>query len=74
LALTNSIDLSISLGNIGLSDIYLYKTLEWSWAGVRFRLTNSSGKAVELRNWTVPPPPPPLYSKEQLAGIAPTCF
>jgi hypothetical protein len=69
-----SIDLSISLENVSASDVYLYKMLEWGWAGVRFRLTNSSGKIVELRNWTVPPPPIPINGKEQLVGIAPAYF
>jgi len=50
----DSVDLSITLENVGTSDIYLYRTLEWGWAGVRFRLTNSDGKVIELRNWTVP--------------------
>jgi hypothetical protein len=70
----DSVDLSITLENVGTSDIYLYRTLEWGWAGVRFRLTNSDGKVIELRNWTVPPPPPPVYKKENFVGIAPTYF
>ncbi len=71
---SDSVDLTISLENVGTSDIYLYRTIEWGWAGVRFRLTNSDGKIIELKNWTVPPPPPPVYRKENLVGIAPTYF
>jgi len=73
-ATNDSVDLTISLENVGTSTIYLYRTIEWGWAGVRFRLTNSDGKVIELKNWTVPPPPPPVYGKENLVGIAPTYF
>jgi hypothetical protein len=73
-AASDSVDLSVSLENVGPSDIYLYRTLAWGWAGVRFRLTNRDGKVIAPRNWTVPPPPPPVYKKENLVGIAPTYF
>jgi len=69
-----SVDLTISIENVGTSDIYLYRPIEWGWAGVRFRVTNSDGKVVEMRNWTVPPPPLPVYGKENLVGISPTYF
>ena len=73
-ATNDTVDLSISLENVGTSDIYLYRTLEWGWEGVRFRLTNSDGKVIELRNRNVPPPSPPVYRKENLVGIAPSYF
>lgn len=69
-----SVDLTISIENVGASDVYLYRPIEWGWAGVRFRLTNSDGRVVEMRNWTVPLPPPPVYGKESLVGVAPTYF
>jgi hypothetical protein len=68
------LDLNISIENVGTSDIYLYRPIEWGWAGVRFRVINSEGRVVEMKNWTVPPPPPPVYGKENLVGIAPTYF
>ena len=70
----DSVDLTLSFENVGTSDIYVYRTIDWGWAGVRFRVTNSDGTVIELRNWTVPPPPSPLYGKESLVGIAPTYF
>jgi hypothetical protein len=67
--------LKIFVENIGTSDVYLYRNIEWGWAGIRFRLTKANGDVVPLRQHLAPPPPPPpIYGKEQLVRLAPAYF
>ena len=39
----DSVSLTISLENRGSADVYVYRILEWGWAGIGFTLTNSKG-------------------------------
>lgn len=70
----DSVSLTVSLENRGSSDVYIYRTLEWGWAGIGFTLTNSKGDVVHAKKYTYPLPPPPVYDKSQLVGLAPGYF
>ena len=68
------VNLTVSLENRGSSDFYLYRTLEWGWAGIGYTLTNDKGDVVHPRERTIPLPPPPVSDKSQLLGLAPGYF
>jgi hypothetical protein len=70
----DSVNLTVSVENRGLSDVYMYRTLEWGWAGIGFTLTDSKGDVVRGAKHTIPLPPPPIYDKSQLVGLAPGYF
>jgi hypothetical protein len=70
----DSLNLTVTLENRGSSDVYIYRTLEWGWAGIGFTLTNEKGDVVHPQKHTIPLPPPPLYDKSQLVGLAPGYF
>lgn len=70
----DSANLTITLENRGSSEFYIYSTLEWGWAGLRFRLTDADGHIVPEPSHTIPPIPPPVYDKSQLVGLAPGYF
>ena len=74
LAQGDSINLTIGIENRGSSDVYIYRTLEWGWAGIGFTLTNEKGDVARPEKQTVPLPPPPVYDKSQLVGLAPGYF
>ena len=72
---SDTLELKISIENVGASDVYLYQNIEWGWAGIRFRLTNANGDVIPVRQHLAPPlPPPPIRGKEQLVRLAPTYF
>ena len=70
----DSLSLTVSLENHGSSDVFIYRTLEWGWAGIGFTLTDEKGHAVHARKPIIPSPPPPIYDKSQLVGLAPGYF
>jgi hypothetical protein len=70
----DSLNLTVTLENRGSSDVYIYRTLEWGWAGIGFTLTNEKGDVVHSQKHTIPLPPPPIYDKSQLVGLAPGYF
>jgi len=69
-----SVNLTVRLENRGSSDFYVYRTLEWGWAGIGYTLTNDKGNVVHPRERTTPLPPPPVSDKSQLVGLAPGYF
>jgi len=71
---SDSVNLTVSLENRGSSDVYIYRTLEWVWAGVGYRLTNDRGDVLQPRERIVPLPPLPLYDKSDLVGLHPGYF
>lgn len=70
----DSLSLTLTLENRGSSDFYVYRTLEWGWAGIRFKLTDAAGHIVPEPGHPIPPPPPPINDKSQLVGLAPGYF
>ena len=74
LAQGDSVSLTVSLENRGTSDFYIYRTLEWGWAGIGYTLTNKNGDVVHPRERIIPLPPPPVYDKAKLVGLAPGYF
>jgi hypothetical protein len=66
----DSLNLTVTLENRGSSEFYVYRTLEWGWAGLRFRLTDAAGTIVPEPSHLIPPPPPPVYDKFQLVGLS----
>jgi hypothetical protein len=70
----DSVSLTVSLENHGSSDVYVYRTLEWGWAGIGFTLTNNKGDVVHAKKYVTPLPPPPIYDKSQLVGLSPGYF
>ena len=74
LAQGDSVNLTVSLENRGSSDFYIYRTLEWGWAGIGYRLTNDKGDVVPPRERIIPLPPPPVPDKSKLVGLAPGYF
>ena len=74
LAQGDSVNLTVSLENRGSSDFYIYRTLEWGWAGIGYTLTNDKGDVVHPREHTIPLPPPPVSDKSELVGLAPGYF
>jgi hypothetical protein len=74
LAQGDVVNLTITLENRGSSDVYVYRTLEWGWAGIGFTLTDNKGHLVYSRERIIPLPPPPVYDKSQLVGLAPGYF
>lgn len=74
LAQGDSVNLTVSLENRGSSDFYIYRTLEWGWAGIGYTLTNDRGDVVHPREHVIPLPPPPVSDKSQLVGLAPGYF
>jgi hypothetical protein len=71
---SDSLNLTVSLENHGSSDVFIYRTLEWGWAGIGFTLTDEKGHGVHVRKPIIPLPPPPIYDKSQLVGLAPGYF
>lgn len=71
---SDSLNLTITLENHGSSDFYIFRTVEWGWAGIRYRLTDSAGNIVPEPRHIIPPPPPPPLNKSQLVGLSPGYF
>jgi hypothetical protein len=66
----DNVDLAISIHNQGSSALYVFKTIEWGWTGLRFRLMDSAGHAVTPRAGSLPiPPPPPPANKSQFVEL-----
>jgi hypothetical protein len=74
LAPSDSVNLTVSLENRGSSEFYIYRTLEWGWAGIGYSLTNGKGDVVLPRERVIPLPPPPVTDKLQLVGLPPGYF
>ncbi len=70
----DSVHLTITLENRGSSEFYVYRTLEWGWAGIGFTLTDATGHTVPARKPSIPLPPLPIYDKSQLVGLDPGYF
>lgn len=70
----DTVNLTLTLENRGSSDFYVYRTLEWGWAGVRFRLTDAAGHTVPEPSSAPSLPAPPIYDKSDLVGLAPGYF
>ena len=69
-AATDTVDLTVSLENVGPSDFYIYRNVEWGWAGLGFTLVDVKGNMVRPRQHSIPLPPPPVYDKSQLISLA----
>ena len=69
-AANDSVDLTVTLENVGQSDFYIYRNVEWGWAGIGFKLFDANGNMVRPRQHSIPLPPPPVYDKSQLVGLA----
>ena len=70
----DTVNLTITLENRGPSEFYVYRTLEWGWAGLRFKFTDATGHRQPAPWLGIPPPPPPVSDKSQLVGLAPDYF
>ena len=70
----DSVQLNFSLENRGSAIFYVYRTLEWGWAGLRFRFTDAGGNILPSPWLGRPPIPPPVYDKSQLVGLEPGYF
>ncbi len=71
----DSVKLTLTLENRGSSDFYVYRTIEWGWAGVRFRLADAAGNIVPEPDGNRPSlPTPPIYDKSDIVGLAPGYF
>jgi hypothetical protein len=70
----DSVNLTVSLENRGSSDFYIFRTLEWGWAGIGYTLTNDKGDVVPPRERIIPLPPQPMTDKSKLVGLAPGYF
>jgi hypothetical protein len=71
----DQVKLTLTLENRGSSDFYVYRILEWGWAGVRFRFTDAAGNIVPEPHGNRPSlPTPPIYDKSDLVGLAPGYF
>jgi hypothetical protein len=66
----DAVDLTITLENVGSTDFYIYRNVEWGWAGIGFKLFDAKGKVVQSKQRSTPPPPPPVYDKTQLVSLA----
>jgi hypothetical protein len=73
-AASDTVNLTVTLENGGPSDVFIYRTVEWGWAGISFSLIDASGNTVRPREQHMPPPPPPPVDKSQLVGLAPGYF
>ena len=73
-AASDTVNLTVTLENAGPSDFYIYRTVEWGWAGIWFRLIDASGNTVRPWEHHMPPPPPPPVDKSQLVGLVPGYF
>lgn len=69
-AANDAVDLTITLENVGSTDLYIYRNLEWGWAGIGFKLFDVKGNVVPSKHASIPPPPPPVYDKTQLVSLA----
>ncbi len=69
-AANDAVDLTIALENIGSSDFYIYRNVEWGWAGIGFKLFDAKGNVVQAKQRSIPLPPPPVYDKTQLVSLA----
>ena len=68
---TDNVQLTVSLENLGPSDTYIYKNVEWGWGGIWFRLSDEKGNAIRPKEHSMPPPPPPpVHDKSQLVSLA----
>lgn len=70
----DTVILTVTLENRGSSKLYVYGTVEWGWAGLRFRFTDSDGHELPAQWLGIPPPTPPVYDKSQLVGLDPGYF
>jgi hypothetical protein len=69
---SDTVKLTLTVENRVSSGFYVYRTVEWGWAGVRFRLTDAAGNSVPEPGGNRPSlPTPPIYDKSQLVGLAP---
>ena len=66
----DAVGLTVTLENIGSPDFYIYRNVEWGWAGIGFKLLDAKGNAVRPKQYIVPLPPPPIYDKSQLVSLA----
>jgi hypothetical protein len=67
-----TIDLTVTLENVGPSDFYIYRNVEWGWAGIWFKLVDAKGNTIRpKKHFSIAPlPPPPVYDKSQLVSLA----
>jgi hypothetical protein len=70
----DAVALTITLENIGSSEVFLYRTLEWGWAGIGFALTDAREHLVRPKEPLTPLPPLPVHDKSELVGLAPRYF
>jgi hypothetical protein len=66
----DTVNLTVTLENVGSSDFYIYRNVEWGWAGIGFKLLDAKGNVVRPKQYTVHLPPPPIYDKSQLVSLA----
>lgn len=69
-AAIDAVNLTITLENVGSDDLYIYRNLEWGWAGIGFKLFDAKGNVVPSKQASIPLPPPPVYDKTQLVSLA----
>ena len=69
-AANDTVDLTVTLENVGQSDFYIYRNVEWGWAGIGFKLVDAKGDMVRPRQHSIPLPPPPVSDKSQLVSLA----
>jgi hypothetical protein len=65
-----AVNLTVTMENVGSSDFYIYRNVEWGWAGIGFKLLDAKGNVVRQKQHTVTLPPPPIYDKSQLVSLA----
>jgi len=73
-AANDTVDLTVTLENVGQSDFYIYRNVAWGWAGIGFRLVDAKGDMVQPRQPSILLPPPPVYDKSQLVSLARAYF
>ena len=69
-AASDAVRLTVTLENVGPSDLYIYKNVEWGWAGIGFSFLNAKGEMVRAKRPSIPLPPPPVYDKSQFVSLA----
>jgi len=70
----DTVTLTVTLENVGASDFYIHRHVEWGWAGIGFKLLDATEHIVRPRKGSVPLPPPPLNDKSDLVGLSPGYF
>ena len=74
-ALTDTVDLTVTIENGGTTSFYIYQPLEWGWTGLWWGVSDAANKPIRLKHPVIAPlPPPPLRDKSELVELEPGYF